>query len=408
MNKLILTTIFFFLLAATAFAQNAGITIGDSNEATDGTVRYNAAGFEGLHLGQWLPFTGTNTTASPWTISGSDVYYTGGNVGIGTVPTENFHLLGNALFDGTTTVKYLNPGLVTSDYKFLRFGTDTAFYAGFMWNNSSPTFGNGDDFTIFTYGNRDIVFNPGNGNSLFMTGNVGIGTMTPTSKLDVNGDVATGAIFTSEGRLELGDNGTGDRISYIDFHSNDVEPDYTTRMVRWPGEGGNFLIRNRGNSNFLITNQGTGHLAFSTADTERMRIQNDGKVRVGNITSTPGAYNLYVKTGILTERVKIATMGSADWADYVFAEDYKLLSLDEVKAFVQTNKHLPNVPSAQDIEKNGYELQQMDAKLLEKIEELYLLTIQLNEEKKELKKENEQLKKNQTAILNRLSKLEKQ
>ena len=99
-------------------------------------------------------------------------------------------------------------------------------------------------------------------------------------------------------------------------------------------------------------------------------------------------------------------MGSADWADYVFEEDYDLKSLAEIKAFVQVNKHLPNIPSAKSVEENGYELQKMDAKLLEKIEELYLLTIQLNEEKNGLAEENKLLKQTQSDILERLENLE--
>jgi len=139
-----------------------------------------------------------------------------------------------------------------------------------------------------------------------------------------------------------------------------------------------------------------------------------GNVVIGSVAATPGNYKLYVQTGILTERVKIATVGTAEWADYVFEEDYDLKSLDDIKQFVRKNKHLPNIPSAKEVEKNGYELQQMDAKLLEKIEELYLLTIQLNEEKQQIEKankkleaENEALKANQQDILKRLSKLEK-
>ena len=115
---------------------------------------------------------------------------------------------------------------------------------------------------------------------------------------------------------------------------------------------------------------------------------------------------MYVQNGILTERVKIATVDTPDWADYVFEPDYEMRSLEEIKAFVKENKHLPNVPSAKDVNENGYELQIMDSKLLEKIEELYLLTIELNEEKEVLSKENELLKNSLIDIERRLDKLE--
>ena len=157
-----------------------------------------------------------------------------------------------------------------------------------------------------------------------------------------------------------------------------------------------------------MENRGAGNLVFRTSNTNRALVKADGKFLVGlQTTPTPGNYLLYVEDGILTERVKIATIASADWADYVFEDDYEFLSLDEIKSFVAENKHLPNVPSAKDVEKNGYEVQVMDAKLLEKIEELYLLTIALNDEKNELQKENELLKQSIGKIESRLEKLEK-
>jgi len=116
-----------------------------------------------------------------------------------------------------------------------------------------------------------------------------------------------------------------------------------------------------------------------------------GKVSIGDIT-TPVGYQLYVKDGILTERVKVATVGSSDWADYVFEEDYELNSVDEVEAFVKENKHLPNVPSAKEVSEKGIEMVEMDATLLRQIEELWLHMIQLNKKVERLEVENALLK----------------
>jgi hypothetical protein len=69
------------------------------------------------------------------------------------------------------------------------------------------------------------------------------------------------------------------------------------------------------------------------------------------------------------------------------------MSLEEVEKFVKANKHLPNVPSAEEMSKNGLDVVTSDSKLLEKIEELTLYMIEMNKEIKALKKENEQLKK---------------
>ena len=100
-----------------------------------------------------------------------------------------------------------------------------------------------------------------------------------------------------------------------------------------------------------------------------------------------------VEKGILTEKLKVATIASADWADYVFDEKYKMLSLEEVEKFVKANKHLPNVPSAEEMSKNGLDIVTSDSKLLEKIEELTLYMIEMNKEIKALKAENVKLKK---------------
>jgi hypothetical protein len=89
-------------------------------------------------------------------------------------------------------------------------------------------------------------------------------------------------------------------------------------------------------------------------------------------------YNLLVKGGILTEKVKVALVSTTDWADYVFEPSYKLMSLNEVESFIKVNKHLPNVPSAEQMALNGLDVAATDKMLMEKIEELTLYIIKLN------------------------------
>lgn len=127
------------------------------------------------------------------------------------------------------------------------------------------------------------------------------------------------------------------------------------------------------------------------ANNIRMSITPSGKVIIGNpsginFTSTAfetSPYALFVPTGIRTEAVKVDLKTS--WADFVFDENYKLSSLAEVESFIKENKHLPEIPSAEEVKNNGIDLAEMDAKLLQKIEELTLYMI-------ELKKENDKLK----------------
>jgi hypothetical protein len=137
-------------------------------------------------------------------------------------------------------------------------------------------------------------------------------------------------------------------------------------------------------------------IVFSTQNgvlAEAMRIGVDGKVSIGSPAGgTPGTYRLYVREGILTEKVKVAVDGSALWADYVFAPDYKLKPIEEVSAFIKKNRHLPGVPSAEEITKEGLDVAAMDAKLLEKIEEMMLYIIDLKQEVEQLKKQNSSLK----------------
>jgi hypothetical protein len=120
-----------------------------------------------------------------------------------------------------------------------------------------------------------------------------------------------------------------------------------------------------------------------------------GTVRIGNV-NTPVGYKLYVEKGILTEKVKVAIASSLAWADYVFAKDYKLKSLAEVEAFVKENKHLPNIPSASELVKEGLNLGEMQAKQMEKIEELTLYMIEMKKEIDSLKKQNELFKSQQS------------
>ncbi len=121
-------------------------------------------------------------------------------------------------------------------------------------------------------------------------------------------------------------------------------------------------------------------------------IEIKSKVQIGNV-STPSGYNLYVEQGILAERVKVAIKSTGDWADYVFEENYKLKPLTEVEKFIKKNKHLPNVPSANEMIKEGNDLAKTDALLLQKIEELTLYVIELKKENDLMKKEIQALQK---------------
>ena len=120
-----------------------------------------------------------------------------------------------------------------------------------------------------------------------------------------------------------------------------------------------------------------------------MRISTDGKVAIGHESlPTPGNYKLYVdQGGILTQRIKVALPSDpTNWSDFVFDEDYELMPLRDVEKYIAKNKHLPEIPSTAEVHKEGLDLAQMDAKLLQKIEELTLYVIQQQKEIEEMRK----------------------
>ncbi len=100
-------------------------------------------------------------------------------------------------------------------------------------------------------------------------------------------------------------------------------------------------------------------------------------------------YKLMVKGKMLVEEVKVRL--AANWPDYVFAPDYKLTPLEEVESFIQENRHLPQVPSAATVEKEGFELAAMNALLLQKVEELTLYLIEQNKKMEALEKRLERV-----------------
>ena len=116
-------------------------------------------------------------------------------------------------------------------------------------------------------------------------------------------------------------------------------------------------------------------------------IQN-GNVGIG--TSTP-TEKLSVNGKIRAQEIKVET---ANWPDYVFTKDYRLLSLKETEQHIQEKGHLPGIPSADEVKATGIDLGEMNAKLLQKIEELTLYVIEQSKEIKELKKEVKSLKEN--------------
>jgi|SRR5690606_6796090 len=115
-----------------------------------------------------------------------------------------------------------------------------------------------------------------------------------------------------------------------------------------------------------------------------MTVENDGRVGIG--TTTPQA-KLAVNGNILAKEIKIKTDISVP--DYVFEDTYALPSLSSIERYVKVHKHLPEVPSAKDIERDGLDLAEMNLLLLKKVEELTLYLLEQDKRIKELENKND-------------------
>jgi len=133
-------------------------------------------------------------------------------------------------------------------------------------------------------------------------------------------------------------------------------------------------------SNFFLEAAGNG---YGTNSTPNFYV--GGNVGIGTTTTDA---KLSVKGQVHAQEVKVDLNGAVA-PDYVFEKDYKLTSLEEIKNYIDQNKHLPEVPSAKEMEKNGVQLGEMNMLLLKKIEELTLYTIEMNKKIIELTKVNE-------------------
>jgi hypothetical protein len=237
----------------------------------------------------------------------------------------------------------------------------------------------GDYFIIQDDATGDFLrIGRGFNNNLIIGSNgyVGIGTTTPDFKLDINGSLRLGK-----------DDDTGLSISR-----------FTSALTDVPGSIDGILFRGPMHSHVVFDIQGNDSndgfyirvpdvLQVSpTVNTTAFVVKANGNVGIG--TTLP-AYKLDVDGIVRAEEVKVQTVPASD---YVFESDYNLLPLQEVESFIQQNKHLPDIPSAEEFKEKGVGLGEMDDLLLRKIEELTLYMIQMKQEVEQLKAENKQLK----------------
>lgn len=226
--------------------------------------------------------------------------------------------------------------------------------------------------------------------SLMINNNIGkkvfIGTGTSLSDVEMGGNVSIGSSanqngakfqIAKESTFKIYANGGGDITS-----STSIRPHFASntdfKIYEGPWGGATFRFGIFGNGNTFLAPSG-GAVAIGTTNT----------------TSMTG-YMLTVNGAIRAKEIKVNT----NWSDFVFDSNYKLMPLAEVEAFIQDHGHLPEIPSAKEVEENGVSLGEMQARLLQKIEELILHVI-------ELKKENEKMKVQNVTMSQQIELLQK-
>lgn len=215
-----------------------------------------------------------------------------------------------------------------------------------------------------------------NANQLFLAGggNVGIGTTTPTAKLYVAAGGRNG--------LKIDDSLDGTPASkYLSF---------------WQGTGA-AVIDPIGTCVIYLGYDQSSDVMFGGSSSNGVW-KASGNVIIGQTTQINSAYKLDVYGKARANEIVVNSSG----ADFVFDKKYALPKLSDVKAYINKNQHLPEIPSAKEMQTNGMSVGEINTKLLQKVEELTLYTIekdkQIIEEKQTNNQQQKELKKQEARI----------
>lgn len=241
-------------------------------------------------------------------------------------------------------------------------------------------------------------------NGLYVDGAVGIGTTTVSGyKLVVNGTVEAKDFGAAGSKnIIIGDDtylSDVDRANILGVYgkqNNDragIQLGSNTGSYIY-GIGGNINIGTTATTDYKLAVNGTTGIAngmsigslSTTAPDNGLYV--DGAIGIG--TTNVGNYELAVNGELIATEVVVKDYSS--WPDYVFSKTYELPKLTDVESYIQSNKHLPDVPSATDVEKDGVGLGEMNKILLQKIEELTLYIIKQEKRIAKLEQESQKSK----------------
>lgn len=258
----------------------------------------------------------------------------------------------------------------------------SSFYNQTSWSEWKSLLDSKSD--VESVGNLKII---GTGNSYVLNGNVGVGTANPTAKLEIIASAITG----SETLLKLG---VGDapqdylKIANITqsngqfipalqgYHVSDNRAAlYLTGSVELANDIGTepIMVFDSRLSDSSIKNRPL--FSWDSYGNKKMTLTSNGSLGIG--TTTTGTHKLAVEGSIGAREVKVQATG---WADFVFKKEYNLPTLEEVEKHIAEKGHLENIPSEEEVLKNGINLGEMNAKLLQKIEEMTLYMITQNKQ----------------------------
>ena len=285
----------------------------------------------------------------------------------------------------------LLPGQSYTEFLFFGFGsqtTNTIEYKMLVHNSGDVRIGLGGNFNASSRfsvnaGDRSVMaqfINDLEGGCIQIVGDASKGIIKNSKinkALEINTTNSLGAVNNYQLYLaQSGSVGIGTSSPNSKLHINSAS-----------GETG-LRVQVNGSSKFIVNSNGSVTIG-STSSGPANGLYVSGSVGIG--TTSVNNYKLAIAGKMIAEEVVVKLQ--ANWPDYVFGENYDLKSLREVEQYINDHKHLPNVPSAKEIEEKGISIGEMNSILLEKIEELTLYIIELKKDNNELKSEINLIKK---------------
>jgi hypothetical protein len=286
------------------------------------------------------------TTGGLSAIQGAGLYVTGTSLQEGNITTYgNVSSTGTGSFTGN--INSNTSMTITDAAAILSLKSNSSTEKGFVQLS-------GDDLRVGTYSSNTLgkfQVRTGGADNLTVAnnGNVGIGTEVPTSKLHVAGR----GLFRGSGEVLAIDGSSNPNIG---FYYNTVFRSFISQT----------------STNLVIGVNGGGLQLDAT------------QIAIGAVVPAASGYRLTVAGKVICEELKVQLQGA--WPDYVFQKRYNLMPMSELREYINANNHLPNIPAAAAMEKNGVELGEMQRKMMEKIEELTLYVLELEEKVNALSK----------------------